>query len=141
VQLGPIVRKVTRDTIAQYEGILGIGNPLHFDAAYAQTTPFAGIIAHGMMLLGYISEMMAAAFAEGWYSGGELDTTFVRPIRPGDTITTSGKITGQRRDGGQITAVCEVCCENQEGETVLKGTASALVDQIMTDVPDLPHVP
>jgi len=124
-QLGPIVRTVTTKTIQDYEGILGIGNPLHTDEAYARKTPFRGLIAHGMMTLGYVSEMMGLTFADGWYEEGELDTTFVRPIRPGDTITTWGKVTGQRRMEGQIHVVCEVRCENQRGETVLKGTAMA----------------
>ena len=138
MQLDPVARTVSRKTIGAYEGLLGIGNPLHLDDSYAATTPFEDVIAHGMMLLAYVSEMVARAFSGGWYSGGELDTTFVRPVRPGDTITTSGTITGQRRDAGRLTAVCDVCCKNQKGETVLKGTASALVDYIIAGVHELP---
>jgi 3-hydroxybutyryl-CoA dehydratase len=138
VQLGPIVRTVTRDTIDDYEEILGIGNPLHFDEDYARQTPFGGIIAHGMMSLAYVSEMMAEAFGAGWYESGELDATFLRPVRPGDTIATWG--TAERRTGveGQIRMVCEVYCENQMGELVLKGTATARAAAPITGVPTLP---
>ena len=138
LQLGPIVRTVTRDTIAGYEEILGIGNPLHFDEDYARETPFGGIIAHGMMSLAYVSEMMAEAFGAGWYESGELDTTFVRPVRPGDTITTWG--TAERNMGGegQIRMVCEVYCENQMGELVLKGKATARASAPIPGVPTLP---
>jgi len=137
VQIGPLIRKVTAETIEEYEQILGIGNPLHLDSAFAQASPFKGAIAHGMMMLAYVSEMMASAFAEGWYGDGELDTTFVRPVRPGDTITTWATITGQRPDQGGVTVVCEVHCENQKGEAVLKGTALARVDQVIAGVPEL----
>lgn len=138
LQLGPIVRTVTRDTIDGYEEILGIGNPLHFDEEYASETPFGGIIAHGMMSLAYVSEMMAEAFGAGWYESGELDTTFMRPVRPGDTITTWG--TAERCMGveGQTRVMCEVYCENQMGEIVLKGTATARTAAPITGVPTLP---
>jgi 3-hydroxybutyryl-CoA dehydratase len=137
VQLGPIVRTVTRDTIADYEEILGIGNPLHLDEEYARETPFGGIIAHGMMSLAYVSEMMAQAFGRGWYEAGELDTTFVRAVRPGDTITIRGKITGQRRTSGETHVVCEVYCENQMGERVLEGTAEARAAGLVHGIPEL----
>jgi 3-hydroxybutyryl-CoA dehydratase len=137
VQLGPIVRTVTRDTIADYEAILGIGNPLHFDEEYARETPFGGIIAHGMMSLGYVSEMMAQAFGRGWYEAGELDTTFVRAIRPGDTITTHGKITGRKSNNEETLVVCEIYCENQLGERVLEGTAQARAAGPVHGIPEI----
>lgn len=138
VQLRQIVRTVTRETIDNYEEILGIGNPLHFDEEFARETPFGGIIAHGMMSLAYVSEMMTEAFGAGWYESGELDTTFVRPVRPGDTITTWGTVKGRTGVEGQIRVVCEVYCENQMGEIVLKGTATATAATPITGVPTLP---
>ena len=138
VQLRQIVRTVTRDTIDGYEEILGIGNPLHVDEEFARETPFGGIIAHGMMSLAYVSEMMTEAFGAGWYESGELDTTFVRPVRPGDTITTWGTVKGRTGVEGQIRVVCEVYCENQMGEIVLKGTATATAAAPITGVPTLP---
>ncbi len=137
VQLGPIVRTVTLDTTADYEEILGIGNPLHLDEEYARETPFGGIIAHGMISLAYVSEMMAQAFGRGWYEAGELDTTFVRAIRPGDTIITSGKVTGQRRTSEETLVVCEIYCENQLGERVLEGTAQARAAGPVQGIPEI----
>ncbi len=125
MELEPVVRAVTQETIDAYEEILGIGNPLHFDEEYASKTAFGGIIAHGMMSLAYISEIMGRAFAEGWYEGGELDTTFVRPVRPGDTITTRARVVDEKEVNGETYAVCEVRCENQNGQRVLTGTATA----------------
>jgi 3-hydroxybutyryl-CoA dehydratase len=136
-QLGPIVRSVTRDTIDDYEEILCIGNPLHFDEEYARETPFGGIIAHGMMSLAYVSEMMAQAFGKGWYEAGELDTTFVRAVRPGDTIITRGRIMGQRRMSGATHVVCDVYCENQMGERVLEGTAEARTVESIHGIPEI----
>jgi 3-hydroxybutyryl-CoA dehydratase len=138
LRLGPLTRTVTYKTIEQYEEILGIGNPLHFDEDYARETSFGGIIAHGMMGLAYVSEMMSQAFGKGWYEGGELDTTFVLPVRPGDTITTWGRMSGQRRSEGRVHVACDVFCENQKGENVLVGTAQASVAELISGVPELP---
>lgn len=138
MRLEPIVRTITQETIDDYEGILGIGNPLHFDEEYASKTPFGGIIAHGMMSLAYISEMMARTFGEGWCEGGELDTTFMRPVRPGDTVTTWGRVMGHQEIDGETCATCEVYCENQKGQKVLKGTAAARVVRPGQVVPPSP---
>jgi 3-hydroxybutyryl-CoA dehydratase len=140
-RLGPLTRTVTYKTIQQYEEILGIGNPLHFDEEYARGTPFGGIIAHGMMGLAYVSEMMSQAFGKGWHEGGELDATFVLPVRPGDTITTWGSVTGQRRSEGRVHVACDVSCKNQKGESVLVGTAEASVDEFISGVPEVPGCP
>jgi 3-hydroxybutyryl-CoA dehydratase len=129
----PIVRRVTQEMIDAYEDILGVGNPLHFDEEYATQTPFGGIIAHGMMSLAYVSEMMGRAFGDGWYSGGQLDTTFVSPVRPGDTINAWGQIAGRKRVNGETCVVCDVYCENQHGEEVLRGTALAMLPESTAD--------
>jgi 3-hydroxybutyryl-CoA dehydratase len=130
LRLGPLTRTITYETIEQYEEILGIGNPLHFDEGYARKTPFGGIIAHGMMSLAYVSEMMSQAFGKGWYEGGELDTTFVLPVRPGDTITTWARLRRERRSEGRVHVTYDVFCDNQKGENVLVGTAQASVAEL-----------
>ncbi len=42
------------------------------DEAFARSTPFGGTIAHGMLVLAAISEMMALAFGEAWLTRGRL---------------------------------------------------------------------
>jgi 3-hydroxybutyryl-CoA dehydratase len=51
--LPTLTKKILREKIGQYEEILGIGNPIHFDEEYAKTTPFKGVIAHGLMSVAY----------------------------------------------------------------------------------------
>jgi acyl dehydratase len=82
--------------------------------------------------------MMAVAFGAGWYESGELDTTFMRPVRPGDTITTWGRAKRRTEVEERVRVVCEVYCENQMGEIVLKGTATARAAAPITGVPTLP---
>lgn len=118
-ELPPVTKLLTQDKIDRYAGASGDHNPLHIDPAFAATTQFGGTIAHGMLVLAYISEMMAAAFGERWLSGGRLKVRFRGAARPGDTVTASGRVT--RVDGANT--VCEIACRDQDGETLISGEA------------------
>ncbi len=102
-------------------------NPIHTDQAFARKTPLGGTIAHGMLILAYISQMMTAAFGNNWLTGGKINVRFKTPARPGDVITVSGRITRLEPDEGYTLCRCEVLCENQDGETVISGDAKVKV--------------
>ena len=50
-QLTTVVKTITQEQLNQYAQASGDRNPLHLDANFARTTPFGGIIAHGMLTL------------------------------------------------------------------------------------------
>jgi 3-hydroxybutyryl-CoA dehydratase len=122
-QVPPLSRIVTQEGIGRYAAASGDHNPLHVDEEYARTTHFGGTIAHGMLVLAYLSEMMAAAFGNDWLAGGRLKARFRAPARPGDTLTARAE-PRRVRDG-----VFEygVECSNQKGETLVSGTAEVAV--------------
>ena len=96
-------------------------NPIHIDEEFAKKTPLGGTIAHGMLILAYISQMMTAAFGRNWLDGGKLNVRFRSPARPGDVITVSGKICSIEKDHGQTSINCDVLCQNQNDEPVITG--------------------
>ena len=118
-QLRPVVKQLTQEKIDRYAEASGDGNPLHTDPEYAASTPFGGTIAHGMLVLAYLSEMMTAAFGRAWADGGRLKIRFRGAARPGDTVTASGHVVRVSDDG----TVCAVECRNQAGEVLLNGEA------------------
>jgi 3-hydroxybutyryl-CoA dehydratase len=66
-------------------------NPIHIDEDFAKNTPLGGTIAHGMLILAYVSQMMTNAFGKSWLSGGRLNVRFKhRLVR--DIIKVQGKI-------------------------------------------------
>lgn len=119
-ELTPVVKEVTQAKIDRYAAAGGDGNPLHTDPAFAATTQFGGTIAHGMLVLAYLSEMITANFGRAWLGGGRLKIRFKGPARPGDTVTAVGRVV--REDGG--VTVCEVECRNQRDEVLVAGEAS-----------------
>ena len=52
---------IEASVIEAFGHAVGDLNPVHFDEAYAATTPFGGRIAHGMLAGGYISALIASA--------------------------------------------------------------------------------
>ena len=120
--LTPVVRQLTQEKIDRYALAGGDGNPLHTDPEFAARTQFGGTIAHGMLVLAYLSEMMTAAFGEAWLAGGRLKVRFKAPARPGDTVSSTGRIV--RAAGGRT--VCAVECRNQRGEVLVSGEAEGL---------------
>lgn len=120
--VAPVVKRLSQEKIDRYADVSGDHNPIHVDEAFARTTPFGGTIAHGMLVLASISEMMAAAFGEAWLSSGKLKVRLRAPARPGDTITASAKPQAAK-DGKTLTYTVE--CRNQDGELLISGTAEA----------------
>ena len=88
--LPSVVKHITQEGINLYAEASGDFNPIHIDEAFAAQTPLEGTIAHGMLILAYLSQMMTEAFGDNWLEGGKLSVRFKAPVRPEDTITAKG---------------------------------------------------
>lgn len=125
--LPTLEKQISQEVIDRYAGASGDFNPLHVDPERGKTTPFGSTVAHGMLLLGYISELLTLSFGSHWASTGSLDLRFRRPARPGDTAIVSGRVTGvEEREGGARVRLA-VNCRLGDGTTAALGTASLLL--------------
>ena len=120
--VAPMTRTITQEQLLAYADASGDHNPIHVDEEVARATMFGGTIAHGMLVLALIGEMMFAAHGEAWASRGKLKVRFKAPARPGDTITASAQLA--REDGESGNVEYAVQCANAAGETVIEGRAS-----------------
>ena len=126
----PEVRKIiTQENINLYAEASRDFNPIHIDEDFAKKTPLGGTIAHGMLILAYVSQMMSVAFGQNWLAGGKLNVRFKTPARPGDSITVSGRISRIEEDEGQTSIRCDVLCQNQNGDSVITGETSVRVEK------------
>ena len=121
--LPSVVRLVEQDKISLYAEAGGDHNPLHFDAEFAAGTHFGRIVAHGMLVLAYVSEMMGLAFGRGWLESGRLNVHFRAPVYPGDTVSTFGEVVEVSECDGALRVKCAVGCRNQGGDEVINGDA------------------
>jgi 3-hydroxybutyryl-CoA dehydratase len=123
-QLPGLTKTVTQEKVKLYAQASRDFNPIHVDEAFARRTTLGGTVAHGMLILAYVSEMMTAAFGRDWLTGGRLDVRFKAAARPGETIAVSGQIAKLEKAAGSTTVRCSVLCSNSKGETVISGEAS-----------------
>ncbi|MFC2034543.1 MaoC family dehydratase [Chloroflexota bacterium] len=122
-------KMVTQENINLYAEASQDFNPIHIDEVFARKTPLGGTIAHGMLILAYISQMMTAAFDKNWLSRGHLNIRFKAPAQPGDTIIISGKIRRVEKGEGQTLINCDVLCANQNGEPIIVGETKVEVKE------------
>jgi 3-hydroxybutyryl-CoA dehydratase len=122
-------KKVIQEDINLYAKASRDFNPVHIDPEFAKKTPAGGTIAHGMLILAYVSQMMTEAFGKTWLTGGKLNVRFKSPARPGDIVTVQGKINQIQGENALLTVNCGVLCVNQNGETVITGETSIRINK------------
>lgn len=121
VKIPEIRRSIDQANINRYAEASGDFNPIHIDEEYAGNTSLGGTIAHGMMVLAYVSQLMTSAFGKAWLSGGSLNVRFKTPARPGDTVTVNGEINSVEEQNGERQVGCNVLVSNQDDEVIITG--------------------
>jgi len=125
-----ISKCVQREQLVKYSEVSGDKNPIHLSDDFAKTTQFGGIIAHGMLTLAFVSELMTNAFGSDWLRSGCLKVRFKGAAYLGDRLLVSGEIS-QVESSGEITNLtCSVSvevCRNEQSVDILQGTAKLTV--------------
>jgi len=83
--------RLTPEMIAGFADVTGDHNPLHTDPAYAEPR-FGGIIAHGVLLVGFFSAILATQLPGPGSVARSLNVRFKAPARPGDDVSIEVKI-------------------------------------------------
>jgi acyl dehydratase len=116
---------LTKEWIRKYADASGDHNPIHIDDKYATAFGLPGVIAHGMLNMGFVAQHVANwAGLEG--SLKRIKVRFGAIVKPGDTVTCKGKVKDKKIEGGRKTVFCELWAENQKGEQVITGEADVV---------------
>ena len=127
-ELPVIRREISRDAINAYRSASEDNNRIHYDDEFAATTRFGGVIAHGMLTLALVSEMMAKAYGSDWLASGSLRVRFRGAAYPGDTLQATGAVTRTESAARGATITCNVAVSNADnGDRIITGTAGVLV--------------
>ena len=87
----PEVRQpIERLDLIRYAGASGDYNLIHTDDATAEAMGLGGVIAHGMLSMGFLGQY-AAALA-GPQNVKRLKVRFAAMVRPGDELTCRGAV-------------------------------------------------
>lgn len=115
---------VTPELIRAYADASGDFNPVHVDPEFAARAYFGGIVAHGMLLLAFVNEMLSEAFDRSWLTGGKLRVRLTAPAYAGDEVSTYGSAKPGVPTSGGLLVTCRVGIKNQRGRELLLGVAS-----------------
>ena len=121
----PALEKViTQEQLRCYAQVSGDHNRLHLDPEFASRTQFGGVIAHGMLTLAFVSEMLTLAFGKNWLGSGRLKVRFKAAAYPGDRIRTHGQVDKEESGPNGRSIRCSVGLTGSRGEELISGVAT-----------------
>jgi acyl dehydratase len=129
-QLESLVKPpITREQLAAYADASGDHNPIHLSDDAARMAGLDGVIAHGMLSMGFLGQ-----YVSGWMnelSGkpqlGRIKVRFSDMVRPGDVLTCKGVIKKVEAGKSGTRITLDVWAENQHGKKVTGGDAEVIV--------------
>ncbi len=96
-------------------------------ADHARSQGFRGPLVSGLVLSGYMAEMLVNFFGPEWLCGGELSETFIPPaVQEGDELTCRGAITRKETTAHGTRVELSVWIEKEHGVRVVVGKASGV---------------
>lgn len=118
---------VSRESIRLFcDGSLDY-NPLHLDDDYMKgsfgKTSFGGVIMHGMNNFGLLTRMITDWAYPAGAVHRRLETRWLKPVRPGDTIQPVGVIKAKQVTERSRWVLIDVLVRNQNDEKVASGEA------------------
>ena len=123
-----VSKTVAESDVYLFAGITGDLAPNHVDEEFMRGTQYGRRIAHGALLVGYMSRASTAIIEK--ITGGNTTLypvslgydriRFLKAVYIGDTITVTYEVTGSEPDKGRTSATVQIT--NQTGEVVAAAT-------------------
>jgi phosphate acetyltransferase len=133
-------RTLTPRDIQLFAVMSGDVNPAHVDPEYAAKSLFHEVIAHGLWGGSLISTVLGTLYPGPGTVYIDQTLHFSRPVTLGDTITVSVTVKEKFERTKHVVLDCQ--CVNQEGRTVIRGTAEVLapMEKVKRPRAQLPEV-
>jgi acyl dehydratase len=112
---------ITTRQLVEYAGASGDFNRIHYDEPFARAAGFPQVIAHGMLSMAFLGELVAR-WGGGPHAIQRLSARFKAVTFPGDVITCSGEVVAL--DAAARTAQLAVRARKQDGIVTVEGTAT-----------------
>ena len=110
---------VSRTNLALYAGASGDHNPLHIDTDYANEIGLPDVIAHGMLIMGYLGRLLTNNFSQGQIIEYSIQFSSITNI--GDELTCSAKVIKTITNGTMKNLKLELNVTDQHEDLKLKG--------------------
>lgn len=111
---------VTHLQLVRYAGASGDFNPLHTDHKVGEEIGTGGIIAHGMLIMGFVGQLLSDYVGPGALR--KFGVRFKGMTRLNDEITCTGTITEKYEADGEGRIAGKVQAVDQNGDVKVVGT-------------------
>lgn len=130
VQVGDTIPKLTTSPVThlqlvRYAGASGDFNPLHTDPKIGEMIGTGGIIAHGMLIMGFVGRLVSDYV--GPAALRKFGVRFKGMTHLDDVITCTGTITEKYEADGEARITGKVQAEDQNGDVKVAGTFVAVL--------------
>jgi 3-hydroxybutyryl-CoA dehydratase len=116
-----ISKTITETDINDFARVTGDFNPVHLDQAYAEKTIFKGRIAHGLLSVGLLSNILGNILPGHGTIYLSQEVKFLAPVRIGDTITAKVEVMELIPEKNRVKF--STTCMNQDAKIVVEGIA------------------
>lgn len=125
--LEPLVKEpLERSQFVAYGQAAMDANPIHTDEEFAQQSGYESVFAQGMLIMGFLGQMLVANCGVGKVR--RFKVRFTKITWPGETITCRGVVTRKYEAGGARLVDCDVHTETETGERRIEGSATLVLD-------------
>jgi len=111
---------VTHNQLVKYSGASGDFNPLHTDPKVGEFIGVGGIIAHGMLIMGFVGQLLSDYV--GPAALRKFNVRFKGMTRLDDIITCTGTITEKYEANGEGFIAGKVQAADQNGDVKVAGS-------------------
>jgi len=130
VQVGDVIPQLVKEPVThlqlvKYAGASGDFNPLHTDPKVGEAVGTGGIIAHGMLIMGFVGQMLSEYV--GPQALKKFGVRFKGMTHLEDRITCTGTITEKYEENGEGRIVGKVQAADQSGDVKVAGTFVAIL--------------
>ncbi|SFK44496.1 MaoC/PaaZ C-terminal domain-containing protein [Falsiroseomonas stagni] len=110
------------DAVDGFAALTGDRSPLHVDAGFATSRGFAGRVAHGALLVGYVSRLIGMVLPGRNALLLGVNMSFVAPVIVGTRVTVAGTV-DQVSDAVR-SLVLRIEATDEAGAVVARGKAT-----------------
>ena len=116
---------ITRLQLVRYAGASGDFNPLHTDPEVGKRIGTGGIIAHGMLIMGFLGQFLSDYV--GPAAIRKFNVRFKGMTRIDDVITCTGTITEKTEVDGEGRISGKIQAADQNGDVKVAGSFTAVL--------------
>ncbi len=115
-------KPITQVQLARYAGAAGDFNPIHLVPSYAKEAGLEGTIAHGMLVMGMLAQMISNWV--GVKPVTKYGVSFRAMTKPGNVLTATGEVTKKYAVENEKFLDLNVRIADEKGEVKVDGRAT-----------------